>query len=410
MLPDFLANADLVVVGAGFFGLTVAERAANAMGRRVVVLERREHIGGNAWSEIDPITGIEVHRYGSHLFHCNSKAVWEYVNRFAAFTDYRHFVYTLHGGQIYPLPINLSTICSYFGRAFSPQSARELIAEQAAETAGRVSRNLEEKAVSLIGRPLYEAFVRGYTAKQWQTDPKQLPAETIARLPVRFTFNSRYFSDSYEGLPRDGYAQLFANMVASSGIEIVRGVDYFDVRRLIPPATPVIYTGPIDLFFNYQCGELGWRTLDFEKEVIDIPDYQGCPVLNFADEDVAFTRVHEFRHLHPERSYGDSTIIFREYSRFAAPGDEPYYPVNTARDQRNYDSYRAAAAAVPNILFGGRLGTYRYLDMHQAIGAALHLWEHVLHPHFASGAPVKPIGDERFGSMSAEPGRAGHPA
>lgn len=398
MLASVLANADLITVGAGFFSLTVAERAANVLGLRVVVLERRDHIGGNAWGEIDPASGIEIHRYGSHLFHCNSRDVWEYVNKFAAFSGYRHFVHTVHHGQIYPMPINLSTICSYFGRAFTPTAAKELIAEQAAEMAGRTPGNLEEKAVSLIGRPLYEAFIRGYTAKQWQTDPKDLPADIIARLPVRFTFDSRYFSDKYEGLPVHGYAKLFTNMIASPNISIFCGVDYFDVCHQIPPTIPIIYTGPIDRFFEYKSGMLSWRTLDFEREVLDLPDYQGCPVLNYADEDVRFTRIHEFRHLHPERSYGKKTIIFREYSRFADSGDEPYYPVNTARDRRNYDRYRAAAAARPNVLFGGRLGTYRYLDMHQAIGAALILWEQVLRPHFSSGAPVKPTGDDQPGS------------
>ncbi len=393
MLPTILANADLITVGAGFFSLTIAERAASVLGLRVVVLERRDHIGGNAWSEIDPVTGIEVHRYGSHLFHCNSKDIWEYVNRFDAFSDYRHFVYTAHHGQIYPMPINLATICSYFGRAFTPAEARMLIAEQAAEITG-MPANLEEKAISLIGRPLYEAFIRGYTAKQWQTDPHDLPANIITRLPVRLTFNSRYFSDKYEGLPLGGYRNLIINMAASDNIEIFKGVDYFDIFQDIPASTPIIYTGPIDRFFEYRSGMLSWRTLDFEREVIDLTDYQGCPVLNYADEEVPFTRIHEFRHLHPERSYGDKTVIFREYSRFAGKGDEPYYPVNTASDRRNYDAYRAAAAALPNVLFGGRLGTYRYLDMHQAIGAALNLWEQVIRPHFAAGAPLKSPGED----------------
>jgi UDP-galactopyranose mutase len=389
MLASILAEADLVTVGAGWFALTIAERAAATLGLRVVVVERRRHIGGCAWSETDAATGIEVHRYGSHLFHCNSKSVWDYVNKFGAFSDYRHFVYTLYNGQIYPMPINLATICSYFGRAFRPDEARALIAEQAAEIADRIPQNLEEKAVSLIGRPLYEAFIRGYTAKQWQTDPRDLPADIIARLPVRFTFDSRYFDDKYEGLPLDGYDRIFTRMVAAPRIELCLGVDYFDVRDQIPPATAVIYTGPIDRFFDYRWGRLTWRTLDFEREVLDLPDFQGCPVLNYADESVPFTRIHEFRHLHPERSYGGKTIIFREYSRFAGHGDEPYYPVNARHDRHSYDAYRSAADAVPNVLFGGRLGTYRYLDMHQAIGAALNMWEQVLQPHFVSGTALK---------------------
>ena len=211
---DILGKAYLVVVGAGFFGLTIAERAANLRGLRVAVLERRNHIGGNAWSEIDPRSGVEIHRYGSHLFHCNSTEVWNYLNQFSAFSDYRHFVYTLHKGQIYPMPINLNTICSFFGRAFTPSDAKALIDRQATGSSAAEPDNLEDKAISLIGRPLYEAFIRGYTAKQWQTDPRDLQAAIITRLPVRFTFNSRYFSDRYEGLPIDGYGQVFVKMAA----------------------------------------------------------------------------------------------------------------------------------------------------------------------------------------------------
>ena len=384
-----LSAADIIVVGSGFFGLTIAERAARELGLRIAIVERREHIGGNAWSENDPSTGIEVHRYGSHLFHCNSTKVWEYLNRFCQFSDYRHTVYTRYRGQIYPMPINLGTICQYFGRAFTPAEARALIAEQASECAGRRLDNLEDKAISSIGRPLYEAFIRGYTKKQWQTDPKELPPEIITRLPVRFTFNNRYFSDRFEGIPLCGYGKLLESMANSPNITIMCGVDYFDLPPDVFAGKPTVYTGPVDRFFKFRHGTLGWRTLDFEREVINQPDYQGCSVLNYADEEIAYTRVHEFRHLHPERSYGDHTVIFREYSRFATGADEPYYPINAANDRRIYNTYRADAEAEPNVLFGGRLGTYRYLDMHQAIGAALNLWEQVLYPHFRASAPLR---------------------
>lgn len=203
-------NADLVVAGSGLFGLTVAERCADELGLRVLLLERRGHIGGNAYSEPEPETGIEVHRYGAHLFHTSNARVWEYVNRFTAFTSYRHRVFTVFKGRVYPMPINLGTICEYFGRVMGPDEARELIARQAADVTA--PRNLEEKAVSLIGRPLYEAFIRGYTAKQWRTDPRELPAEIITRLPVRYTFDNRYFNDTYEGLPVDGYGAWLARM------------------------------------------------------------------------------------------------------------------------------------------------------------------------------------------------------
>jgi UDP-galactopyranose mutase len=385
-------TADLIVVGAGFYGLTIAECAARELGLRVVVLERRGHIGGNAHSEIDPETGIEVHVYGSHLFHTNSEEVWAYVQRFTSFTDYRHHVWTRHAGHIYAMPINLGTICSFFNRAFTPDEARALVAQQAGELAGSDPANLEEKAISLIGRPLYEAFVRGYTAKQWQTDPLALPADIITRLPVRYNFDNRYFADKYEGLPTDGYFRIFQRMIENSNIEVRTGVDYFALRKGLPNV-PVIYTGPVDRYFDFRLGKLNWRTLDFEREVVPTGDYQGTSVMNYADAEVPFTRIHEFRHLHPERRYApDKSVIFREFSRFAAAADEPYYPVNTPADRVMYDGYRALADAEPNVLFGGRLGTYRYLDMHQAIGAALGVFRREIVPYVREGRALKTKG------------------
>jgi UDP-galactopyranose mutase len=209
-------------------------------------------------------------------------------------------------------------------------------------------------------------------------------------LPVRYTFNNRYFSDRFEGLPLCGYGKLLESMADSPDIAVMCGVDYFDLPRALIQKKPTVFTGPIDRYFGYRHGMLGWRTLDFEREVINQPDHQGCPVLNYADEETPYTRIHEFRHLHPERNYGDSTVIFREYSRPATGVDEPYYPINAADDRRIYNAYRADAEAESNVLFGGRLGTYRYLDMHQAIGAALKLWEQILRPHFTESAPLRP--------------------
>ncbi|GAB3979051.1 UDP-galactopyranose mutase [Actinoallomurus acanthiterrae] len=375
-------NADLVVAGAGLFGLTVAERCARDLGLRVLIVERRDHVGGNAYSKIEPATGIEVHRYGAHLFHTSNERVWEYVNRFTAFTDYRHRVFTIFKGRVYPMPINLATICEYFGRAMSPDEARALIAGQAAEITDPA--NLEEKAISLIGRPLYEAFIRGYTAKQWQTDPRELPAEIITRLPVRYTFDNRYFADRYEGLPADGYTAWLERMADHPRIEVRLGTDFFDLDAA--GNVPVVYTGPLDRYFGHREGELGWRTLDFELEVLPTGDFQGTPVMNYADEDVPYTRVHEFRHFHPERDYpGDKTVIMREYSRFAGPGDEPYYPIDTPADRARLNRYRELARAEKGVLFGGRLGTYKYLDMHMAIASALTMYDNRLRPHFTGG-------------------------
>lgn len=376
---------DLLVVGAGLFGLTIAERAA-ASGRRVTIIERRGHIGGNAYSEADPATGIEVHRYGAHLFHTSNPSVWEYVNRFTRFTEYVHRVYTTHGGVVYPLPINLGTINQFFNSAYSPSEARELISALAGEFDPVTARNLEERAIGLIGRPLYEAFIRDYTAKQWQTDPKDLPAEVISRLPVRYTYDNRYFNDTWEGLPVDGYTAWFERMVDHPMIDIRLGTDFFDLnqplnKQRVVGQVPVVYTGPVDRYFGFSAGELAWRTLDFVPEVVDVPDFQGTSVMNYADADVPFTRIHEFKHFHPERSQrypSDRTVIVREYSRFAGADDEPYYPVNTPADRHRLLEYRERQKAEPNVLFGGRLGTYQYLDMHMAIGAALSLWNNKL--------------------------------
>jgi UDP-galactopyranose mutase len=382
--------ADLVIVGSGFFGLTIAERAVNELGLSVRILERRHHLGGNAYSERDPETGIEVHTYGAHLFHTSNERVWEYVNRFTQFTGYQHRVWTKYQDKMFSMPINLGTMCSYFGRAFSPDEARALVAEQAAEFDSDTAANLEEKAISLIGRPLYEAFIRGYTAKQWQTDPKELQPEIIARLPVRYTFDNRYFNDTYEGLPVDGYTAWLERMADHPKIEIELNTDFFDVKDDILGQVPVVYTGPVDRYFDYSEGRLGWRTLDFEREVrTDVGDYQGTSVMNYADEDVPFTRIHEFRHFHPERDYPtDKTVIMREYSRFAENDDEPYYPINTPEDRTRLLAYRDLAEAEPGVLFGGRLGTYKYLDMHMAIGSALSRFDNVLRPHFTEGTPL----------------------
>jgi UDP-galactopyranose mutase len=390
-------NADLVVVGSGFFGLTVAERCARDLGLRVLVVERRPHIGGNAYSEPEPETGIEIHRYGAHLFHTSNARVWEYASRFTAFTRYQHRVFTIHRGRVYPLPINLATICEFFGAALSPDAARALIREQAAEVGGDRAANLEQKAVSLIGRPLYEAFIRGYTLKQWQTDPVYLPADIITRLPVRYTFNNRYFSDTFEGLPVDGYTAWLERMADHPNIEVRLDTDFSSVRPDAAGSVPVVYTGALDAYFGYAAGDLGWRTLDLGLEILATGDFQGTPVMNYADADVPFTRIHEFRHFHPERDWypRDKTVIMREFSRFAGRGDEPYYPINAAGDRERLVAYRELAGREPGVLFGGRLGTYKYLDMHMAIGSALSMYENRLRPFFAGREPLALLGAGR---------------
>ncbi|MDK4701338.1 UDP-galactopyranose mutase [Rhizobium sp. CNPSo 4062] len=385
---DF-SKVDLLIVGAGFYGATIAERVANELQKNVLLIDRRSHIGGNAYSEFDGETGIEVHRYGAHLFHTPNELVWTYLNRFTAFTDYKHRVYSTYRDQVYSMPINLGTISQFFNRRLSPDQARALIADQAAEMAGRHPANLEEKAISLIGRPLYEAFIRGYTAKQWQTDPRDLPEHIITRLPVRYTFDNRYFNDKYEGLPVDGYTAIFERMLKHPKIQIALDVDFFSLKSSLPAGLPIVYTGPIDRYFDYSEGELGWRTIDFEKETLNTGDFQGMAVMNYADETIPYTRILEFRHFNPERNYqNETTVVVREYSRSARRVDEPYYPIDTRQDKELFLRYRERAVAETNVHFGGRLGTYRYLDMHQAIGAALKAFDSRIVPYFTEGRAI----------------------
>lgn len=374
-------DVDFLVVGAGFFGLTVARELVDH-GYHVLVIDRRNHIGGNAYSAVDVETGIEIHEYGSHLFHTNNWMVWDYANRFTSFTPYIHRVYATHRGQVYPLPINLGTINQFFRANYNPDEARALIAQQAGEMDIEPT-NLVEKGISLIGGPLYRAFIEGYTEKQWRTNAEDLPASIISRLPVRYTYDNRYFDDKYQGLPRDGYTAWLENMVDHPSIGVMLETDFFDTtqdvnRDNVVGNIPVIYTGPVDRYFDYEEGLLGWRTLDFEKEIVDTRDFQGCPVMNYSDTDVPYTRIHEFRHYHPERENRHSqekTVIMREYSRFAGAEDEPYYPVNTPENRTRLGKYRwlMNAEKTKGVFFGGRLGTYQYLDMHMAIGSALSL-------------------------------------
>ena len=387
-------NFPIIVVGAGFFGATIAERAANDAQVPVLVLDKRRHVGGNSWSAIDAETGIEYHVYGSHLFHTGSEEVWRYISRFSEFTDYRHRVFTVHRGQVYSMPINLGTMSSYFRRHLTPDDARELIQAEINREGITAPANLEEKAISLIGRSLYEAFIKGYTAKQWQTDPGQLPSSIITRLPVRMSFNDRYFNDPYEGLPRRGYAALFERMLFGSNIRVELCTDFHHIADQVSPEQLVIYTGAIDRFFEYRCGRLGWRTLDFEREVMPTDDFQGTAVMNYADIEVPFTRIHEFKHLHPERRYNSGrTLIAKEFSRYAGPNDEPYYPIGTLEDKMRIAAYKELAKTVPNVIFAGRLGSYKYIDMHQAIGAALKTYEKRVAPFIKAGVPVSGGGD-----------------
>lgn len=395
---------DVLVVGAGIFGLTIAERLATQKGKHVLVIDNRNHIGGNAYSEFDKETGIECHKYGAHLFHTSNEEVWRYVNQFTEFTNYVHRVYATHKREgadrpeVFPMPVNLGTINQFFHANYTPDEAKELIKKQAANNPAtlehREPENLAEQGISLIGEPLFNAFIKNYTAKQWQTPAEELSPSIIKRLPVRYTYNNRYFRDKYEGLPKEGYEAWFKRMIeagnSGEGSVTVRlNTDYFedaDIKKLRDEGIMTVYTGPIDKFYDYKFGELKWRSLDLKKEVLNVHDFQGCPVMNYNDLEPKYTRIHEFKHFHPERAadpekwpgYAEDynkTVIVKEYSKTWHRGDEPYYPVNTAEDKAILAKYKELAEAdkAHGIYFGGRLGEYAYYDMDKTFASALKL-------------------------------------
>ncbi|MGN0890735.1 MAG: UDP-galactopyranose mutase [Candidatus Spyradenecus sp.] len=365
---------DALVVGAGLWGCVVARELAEA-GNRVLVLEARSLPGGNARSQIDPKTGIECHCYGAHIFHTSDERVWDYANRFISFTDYRHRVLTEHDGKVYFMPLGLALINAFYGTNLKPAEVPGFIAGEVAK-AGLTGepRNLEEQAISLIGRPLYEAFIKGYTQKQWNADPKDLPSFIIRRLPVRANYDIGYFNDPHQGVPREGYFTLFSRLLDHPAITVRYNTDYLALRETFPADLPVFYSGPLDAYFNYRHGALPWRGLRFEWETKPVRDWQGCTVMNYADASVPYTRIHEFKHFHPEREavhQSEQTIICREFPADWKLGDIPYYPVNTAASAELLAKYQADAAACPNVIFGGRLGEYRYYDMDKVIARAL---------------------------------------
>jgi len=357
---------DYVVVGSGFFGAVFAQQAHEA-GKSVLVIERRRHLGGNCHTYSFEDTGIILHSYGTHIFHTSNRAVWDYVNRFSEFNRYQHRVLTTCRERVYSLPINLGTINVFYGLNLTPQEARRFLEEKRERIAH--PRNLEEKAMSLIGRDLYEAFIKGYTRKQWGCDPTELPASIINRLPVRTSFFDSYYDDVFQGIPVGGYTPIFERML--EGIPVELGVDFLEDRDYwARRCGQIVYTGPIDRYFGHSLGRLSWRSVRFEIERLPLDDFQGTSVMNYADEEVAFTRIHEPKHLHLEQSWNrNETVIVREYAQ--TNDDEPYYPVNFQRDQALFEAYSALERDERNVIFGGRLARYKYYDMHQVIAASL---------------------------------------
>ncbi len=372
-----MQEVDVIVAGAGLWGCTVARVLAEA-GRKVLVLEKRDVVGGNVRCATDPETGIEVHTYGSHIFHTHLDDVWNFVRRFVAFNGYQHKVLARYNGKTYFLPLGLTLVNQFYGLDLTPAELPAFIRAEAAKapaTDGAV--NFETQAISFVGKPLYDAFIREYTRKQWGTDPKNLSADIIRRLPVRASYDVNYFPDYRQGIPLSGYNSLFDRLLDHPNVSVRcrTGFHFGTVAELgLPAATPVFYSGPVDALFDYRFGALPWRSLRFETARVAVPDFQGTSVVNYTGAEVPYTRIHEFKHYHPEDRAvmeAPSTIVCREYPKTWQPGDEPYYPVDTAASRELLARYRAEAAKTPNLIVGGRLGGYRYYDMDRSIGNAL---------------------------------------
>ncbi|MDY3108639.1 MAG: UDP-galactopyranose mutase [Lachnospiraceae bacterium] len=360
---------DYVIVGAGLYGAVFAHEAASK-GKSVLVLEKRSHIGGNVYTE--KVEGISVHKYGAHIFHTNNKEVWDYVNQFAAFNRYTNSPVANYKGDLYSLPFNMYTFNKMWG-VVTPGQAEAKIAEQKQEIQGE-PKNLEEQAIALVGRDIYEKLVKGYTEKQWGRDCRELPSFIIKRLPVRYTFDNNYFNALYQGIPVGGYTKLVENLL--EGIEVRLDTDYLAEKETYDAmAEQVIYTGPVDAYFGYSLGTLEYRSVRFEQEIMDISNYQGNAVVNYTDRETPWTRIIEHKWFEFGKDENGKelpkTVISREYSSEWKPGDEPYYPVNDEKNNGLYEQYRQMADREEKVCFGGRLGEYKYYDMDAVILSAL---------------------------------------
>jgi len=360
---------DYLVVGAGLFGATFAYEAAKR-GKRVKVIEKRDHIAGNIYTK--EIDGIQVHQYGAHIFHTSNKEVWDYVNQFAEFNRYTNSPVANYKGEMYNLPFNMNTFSQMWG-VRTPAEAMAKINEQRQEMAGKKPQNLEEQAISLIGRDIYEKLIKGYTEKQWGRKATELPAFIIRRLPVRLTYDNNYFNDDYQGIPVGGYTQIVEKMLDHANITVKTKTDFFDNKdQYLNDYDKVLFTGMIDQFFDYKLGELEYRSLRFETENLDVDNYQGNAVVNYTDAKTPYTRIIEHKHFEFGKGDKNKTVITREYPADWKRGDEPYYPVNDKKNNALYTKYQELAKQeAQNVIFGGRLGQYRYYNMDQVISAAL---------------------------------------
>ena len=368
---------DYLVVGAGLYGAVFARQAADA-GKKVLVIDRRSHIGGNVYTE--KVEGIDFHKYGAHIFHTNNEAVWRYVNRFVSFNRFTNSPVANYKGELYSLPFNMYTFNKMWG-VVTPEQAQEKIENQRREAGIVEPRNLEEQAISLVGVDIYEKLIKGYTQKQWGRPCRELPSFIIKRLPVRFTFDNNYFNALYQGIPLGGYTRLVENLL--KGVEVRLNLDYLENKQELDAlADRVLYTGPIDAYFGYSLGALEYRSVRFEHELLDKPNFQGNAAVNYTDAETPYTRIIE----HKWFTFGKDeqgrdlpqTLISREYSSEWHPGDEPYYPVNDDKNSALYERYKALGQQEQKVLFGGRLGEYKYYDMDAVIAAALEAAEREL--------------------------------
>ena len=361
---------DYLVVGSGLYGAVFAQ-CAHAAGKKVLVIDKRPNIAGNVYTE--NIEGINVHKYGAHIFHTNNKEVWEYITRFAEFNRFTNSPVANYKGELYSLPFNMYTFNKMWG-VVTPEEAAAKIEEQKKEAGITEPSNLEEQAISLVGKDIFEKLIKGYTEKQWGRDCKDLPPFIIKRLPVRLTFDNNYFNARYQGIPMGGYTKLVENLL--SGIEVQLNVDYLKEKdRLDSIADKIIYTGPIDAYFDYKYGTLEYRSVRFENELLEIPNYQGNAAVNYTDRETPWTRIieHKWFEFGKDENGDDipKTIISKEYSSEWKPGDEPYYPVNNEKNNNLYEKYKELAAEEKNVVFGGRLGEYKYYDMDAVIASSL---------------------------------------
>jgi len=359
----------LTIAGAGLFGLTVARLCAEELDRRVIIYETRDHIGGNAYSYVDQKTNIDIHKYGSHIFHTSNQKVWDFVNRYSGWIPYEHKVYSTSKNEIFSLPVNLSTIEKFAGRNMTPEEAKIWILNATRSTTSD-PKNFEELAISSVGVEIYERLFKGYSIKQWGSSPSRIQSNVFKRLPIRFDYNNNYFSDDFQAIPSKGYGEFLETLANHKNIEVMTGVKHKGLAQ--QDSTPLIFTGPIDSYFQHSYGVLPWRTLDFELTTLNQNQYQDFPVLNYADVDVPWTRIHEFKHFPTELQHkAGFTVVAKEFSRAAESNDEPYYPIEGDLSREALLKYREIAKQSQNVLFAGRLGSFKYLDMHMAIASAM---------------------------------------